>query len=60
MLAQAQGAFELAGLAADGGLVGLKRGANRVCLLYTSLVGGRVHIFQNVDDAIELYKKLNA
>ncbi|MDR3461019.1 MAG: ABC transporter ATP-binding protein [Beijerinckiaceae bacterium] len=24
------------------------------------LVGGRVHIFQNVDDAIELYKKLNA
>ncbi len=24
------------------------------------LVGGRVHVFQNVDEAIELYKKLNA
>jgi len=24
------------------------------------LVGGRVHVFQNVDDAIELYKKLNS
>lgn len=24
------------------------------------LVGGRLHVFQNVDEAIELYKKLNA
>ena len=24
------------------------------------LAGGRMHVFRNVDDAIELYKKLNA
>ena len=39
MLAEAQGTFDLGGLAADGSLVGLKRAANRIEREMHRLVG---------------------